>query len=114
MISGALCTLVLTAACTSAPAVEPADTILTNGRVYTFTWDDPAADGTPAAGAPHTVEGWRPDAEAVAIRAGRIVFTGTSQQAEAYRGPATRVVDLQGATALPGLEREVVRRQPVS
>ena len=100
---GAVCTLVLTAACTSTPAVEPADTILTNARVYTFTWDDPAADGTPAATAPHTAEGWRPDAEAVAIRAGRIVFTGTTQQTEAYRGPATRVIDLQGATALPGL-----------
>ncbi len=99
----ALCALVLTASCTSTPAVEPADTILTNGRVYTFTWNDPDADGTPAADAPHTVEGWRPDAEAVAIRAGRIVFTGASQQAEAYRGPATRVVDLKGATALPGL-----------
>lgn len=101
--SAALCALVLTAACTSAPTVAPADTLLTNGRVYTFTWDDPAAAGTPAAGAPHTAEGWRPDAEAVAIRGDRIVFTGTSQQAEAYRGPATRVVDLKGATALPGL-----------
>lgn len=101
--SGALCALALTAACTSTPTVAPADTLLTNGRVYTFTWDDPAADGKPAAGAPHSVDGWRPDAEAVAIRAGRIVFTGTSQQAEAYRGPATSVVDLKGATALPGL-----------
>ena len=97
------CALVLTAACASAPQVEPADTLLTNGRVYTFAWDDPAADGTPAANAPHTAEGWRPDAEAVAIRAGRIVFTGPSQEAEAYRGPSTRVVDLEGATAMPGL-----------
>lgn len=97
------CALVLTAACASAPQVEPADTLLTNGRVYTFAWDDPAADGTPAANAPHTAEGWRPDAEAVAIRAGRIVFTGPSQEAEAYRGPSTRVVDLAGATAIPGL-----------
>jgi len=99
----ALYALALATACTSAPAVEPADTLLTNGRVYTFTWDDPAADGTPSANAPHTAEGWQPDGEAVAIRGGRIVFTGTAQQAEAYRGPATRVVDLKGATALPGL-----------
>ena len=100
---GAACALLVTAACATAPAVEPADTLLTNGRVYTFTWADPAADGTPAANAPHSAEGWRPDAEAIAIRAGRIVFTGSAQQAEAYRGPATRVVDLKGATALPGL-----------
>ena len=103
LATGALCALVLTAACTSAPAVAPADTLLTNGRVYTFTWDDPAADGTPAANAPHSAQGWRPDAEAIAIRGGRIVFTGPSQRAEAYRGPATRVIDLKGATALPGL-----------
>jgi len=99
----AACAFVVTAACATAPAVEPADTLLTNGRVYTFTWADPSADGTPAANAPHSADGWRPDAEAIAIRAGRIVFTGSAQQAEAYRGPATRVVDLKGATALPGL-----------
>lgn len=91
----------LAAAC--APAVEPADTLLTNGRVYTLAWDDPAADGTPAANAPYASGTWRPDAEAVAIRAGRIVFAGSSRDADAYRGPATRVVDLKGATALPGL-----------
>lgn len=103
MAWGAASALLVTAACAPAPAVAPADTLLTNGRVYTFTWADPAADGTPAANAPHSAEGWRPDAEAIAIRAGRIVFTGSTEQAEAYRGPATRVIDLKGATALPGL-----------
>jgi len=101
IIFGVLCAL--TAACSSAPAVEPADIVLTNGRVYTLTWDDPAADGTPAADAPYAAGTWRPDAEAIAVRAGRIVFTGTSQEAEAYRGSSTRVVDLKGATAVPGL-----------
>jgi len=93
----------LLTACAGAPKTEPADTLLVNGRVYTFAWDDPAADGTPATGAPYASDGWRPDAEAVAVRDGRVVFVGTSRDAEAYRGPATRVIDLAGATALPGL-----------
>lgn len=93
----------LLTACAGAPKTEPADTLLVNGRVYTFAWDDPAADGTPATGAPYASDGWRPDAEAVAVRDGRVVFVGTSKDAEAYRGPATRVIDLAGATALPGL-----------
>ena len=45
--------------------IRTADLILTNGNVYTFTWDDPARDGTPAANAPHDETGWHPDAEAV-------------------------------------------------
>lgn len=91
------------AACSRAPQVTPADTLLVNGRVYTFAWGEPALDGTPAADAPHGPDGWRPDAEALAVRGGRIVFVGTSKDAEAYRGPSTRVIDLAGATALPGL-----------
>jgi predicted amidohydrolase YtcJ len=80
-----------------------ADLILTNARVYTFAWGEPAADGTPAAGAPHGPAGWTPDAQAVAIRDGRIVFVGTSDAAAKWRGPGSRVVDLRGATLLPGL-----------
>lgn len=91
------------AACARAPEIEPADTLLTNGHVYTFAWGEPDVDGTPAAGAPHGPDGWRPDGEALAVRGGRVVFVGTSTDAEAYRGPATRVIDLAGATALPGL-----------
>lgn len=90
-------------ACSTVPPVEPAETLLVNGRVYTFGWDEPAADGTPAANAPHGPDGWRPDAEAIAVRGGRIVFVGTSAEADRYRGPATRVVDLAGAATLPGL-----------
>ncbi|MGE3886858.1 MAG: amidohydrolase [Vicinamibacterales bacterium] len=91
------------AACSRAPRVTPADTLLINGRVYTFGWGEPAVDGTPAADAPHGPDGWRPDAEALAVRGGRIVFVGTSKDAEAYHGPSTRVIDLAGDTALPGL-----------
>jgi predicted amidohydrolase YtcJ len=87
-----------------ATAARPhADLILTNAKVYTLAWPDPAVDGTPAADAPHGPTGWSPDAQAVAIRGSRIVFVGSSDAAAAWRGATTRVVDLQGATLLPGL-----------
>ncbi|MGH9460469.1 MAG: amidohydrolase family protein, partial [Vicinamibacteria bacterium] len=93
------------AACTleqTAPD-NPADLILTNGRVYTFAWDDPATDGTPAPNAPHTDSGWQPEAEAIAVKAGRILRVGTNEDVRALRGNRTRVIDLQSATVLPGL-----------
>lgn len=85
------------------PAQPPADLIIANASVYTFTWDPPAADGTPAANAPRTADGWHPDAEAVAMRDGKIIFVGSSSDARAFRGPKTTVVELDGATVLPGL-----------
>lgn len=83
---------------------EPrADLILTNARVYTLAWGEPAADGTPAASAPHGPAGWTPDAQAVAIRDGRIVFVGSNDAAAEWRGSSSRVIDLHGAALLPGL-----------
>jgi hypothetical protein len=82
---------------------DPADLLLVNGRVYTFTWPEPDREGRPASSAPHDSQGWRPDAQAIAIRGDRIVFVGPRVDAEAFHGTATRVVDLQGATVLPGL-----------
>ncbi|NIN73241.1 MAG: amidohydrolase family protein [Gemmatimonadetes bacterium] len=90
-------------ACAGDPRVEPADLLLLNGRVYTFSWGDPALDGTPAPDAPLDAEGWHPDAEAVAVRDGRIVFVGDNEGAGAYRGTDTEVLDLNGSTVLPGL-----------
>jgi predicted amidohydrolase YtcJ len=81
----------------------PADLLLVNGRVYTFTWPEPDRDGRPASGAPHDAQGWRPDAQAIAIRGERLVFVGPRVDAEAFRGSTTQVVDLKGATVLPGL-----------
>src|SRR4030095_6344439 len=80
-----------------------ADVLGTGGNIYTFPWDDPATDGAPAKDAPHSSAGWKPDAEAVAVRGSRIVFVGSSREAEKYRGPRTRVIDLQGAAVIPGL-----------
>ena len=89
-------------ACTSEPP-PAADLLLVNAQVYSMTWPDPAADGTPAAAAPHDARGWRPDAAAVAITGGRITRVGTREAVEAHRGPRTQVVDLGGATLVPGL-----------
>ncbi|MBX7456671.1 amidohydrolase [Qipengyuania sp. 1NDH17] len=95
------------AACTSvtgpaAPA-DAADTILLNARVYTLDWGEPDREGNPAEDAPWSAAGWQPDAEAVALDDGNIVFVGTSDEALALRGPGTRVIDLDGATVIPGL-----------
>jgi len=110
MMNTARCTavfaLALLAACGSETeqqlAQEGADLILTNGRVYSLRWDEPANDGTLADSAPND-GGWSPDASAVAVKGGDIVFVGDTEAALAMQGDETRVVDLAGATVLPGL-----------
>ncbi|MGD8726297.1 MAG: amidohydrolase family protein, partial [Gemmatimonadales bacterium] len=82
---------------------QPVDLLLMDGNVYTFTWGDPATDGTPAPDAPYSEDGWHADATAVAIDDGTIVFVGSDDDAARYRGNRTRVVDLDGATVIPGL-----------
>ncbi len=91
-------------ACRGRAPEGPVDLLLVNARVYTFAWSDPAPDGTPAPDAPYTpAGGWHPDADAVAVRHGRIVFVGGAREAERYRAAAREVIDLGGATLLPGL-----------
>ena len=80
-----------------------ADVLLVGGQVYTLNWPDPDGEGRPAKSAPHGLDGWRPDAEAVAIAGGRIAFVGRRADAERYQGHRTRVIDLDGATVVPGL-----------
>jgi len=87
----------------SAPKGKPADLILTDAHVYTLTWGEPGLDGTPARDAPYADGQWHPDARAVAMRAGRIVYVGSDKGALALRGKQTRVIDLDGATVIPGL-----------
>jgi predicted amidohydrolase YtcJ len=67
-------------------AQPPADLIIKNGRIATM---EPA----PA----------QPFVEALAIRTGRIVALGSSKQMTPLTGPKTRVIDLKGAFATPGL-----------
>jgi hypothetical protein len=53
-------------------------------------------------GAIYTVEPDQPRAEAVAVRDGRILAVGDDGDIARYRGPATAVVDLDGAFVVPG------------
>lgn len=80
-----------------------ADLILANARVYTLDWSEPATDGTIQPDAPRGDRGWQPDAEAVVIAGGEITFVGSTREALERQGEATRVVDLAGATVIPGL-----------
>ena len=60
------------------------DVVLLNGRIVTM---DPAA----------------PEVEALAVLDGRIVARGTTEAIRDLAGPGTRVEDLAGAVAIPGL-----------
>jgi predicted amidohydrolase YtcJ len=78
--------IVLLAACSdsSVETVDPADLILTNGSFYTVDADNPRAG-------------------AVAISGGRFLYVGDAAGVNVYRGAETRVIDLQGAMAMPGI-----------
>ena len=64
-------------------SAAPADIVFKNGNVYTA--NDKA-----------------PQAQAIAVKADRIVFVGSNAAAQKFVGPNTRVVDLKGSTVLPG------------
>jgi predicted amidohydrolase YtcJ len=61
-----------------------ADLVLTNGHIY-------------------TVDNARPVVTALAIRGGRILFAGSDAEARVLASRSTRLVDLHGATVLPGI-----------
>lgn len=102
VLAGLLSALLL-AACGSGAGEPPADLVLRGGRVYTLAWGEPGLDGAPAADAPYDAEGWRPDAEALAVRDGVLVAVGDDAGIASFIGPQTRVVELEGATVLPGM-----------
>jgi predicted amidohydrolase YtcJ len=77
--------LVLGIACAPASDEEPADLVIHNGKVI-------------------TVDESLPEAEAVAARDGHIVFVGSSADAQAFIGPDTEVIDLDGKLLIPGFE----------
>jgi predicted amidohydrolase YtcJ len=55
-------------------------------------------------GAVRTMDAVRSQAEAVAVRDGRISFVGLARDAREHVGPRTRVVDLRGRTLLPAFQ----------
>ena len=69
---------------TGAQAQPPADLVLVNGTVLTVDANDSVA-------------------QAVAVAGGKIVAVGSSDAIRARVGPSTRVIDLRGRTATPGL-----------
>ena len=64
---------------------------------------DPKADLIFQGGNIVTVNELQPSAEAVAVRAGRIMAVGYRDEVMKLRGPNTKVVDLAGKTLIPGL-----------
>jgi hypothetical protein len=70
--------------CAGAPPEEAADLVLRNGKIV-------------------TVDETRPEAQALAARDGLIVAVGSDEEIEPYIGDETRVIDLGGMLAVPGL-----------
>ena len=63
---------------------KPADLVLRGGKIV-------------------TVDDARPTAEAIAVTGDTIVAVGSNEEIQRYIGPNTRVIDLNGALAVPGL-----------
>jgi predicted amidohydrolase YtcJ len=68
----------------TASTFSPADLILTKGKIA-------------------TLDAQNNRVEAAAIKDGKFVAVGKNHEILAHRGPMTRVVDLTGRTAIPGL-----------
>ena len=62
---------------------QPADLVITNGKVV-------------------TVEDAAPEAQAVAAAAGKIVAVGTGAEIQKFVGPKTEVIDAKGQLVIPG------------
>jgi len=83
LAAGAVVILALSPACAPTPDVEPADMVIHNGKVVTV--DDSV-----------------PEAEGIVIRGDRIELVGSNAEVQAYIGPDTEVIDLEGNLAIPG------------
>jgi len=63
---------------------EPADMVFKNGNFY-------------------TVNERQPRAEAIAVKAGKVIFVGSNKDAKSFEGKDTKIIDLKGNTVVPGL-----------
>ncbi|WP_338491649.1 amidohydrolase family protein [Streptomyces sp. SJL17-4] len=90
---------------TTAPSTAPSATPSTAPSATPSP--GPSATPSPAdlllAGARiHTVDPALPEAQALAVRDGRIVWIGSDAEARAWAGPGTRILDAGGRLVLPG------------
>lgn len=96
--------LALSASCTQTETQKlEADLIITHGKVYTLSWDDPNEQGVPSQDAPFKEGKWHPDGEAVVIHRDTLVFIGDHASAMSYKGEKTKMIDAQGGMVIPGL-----------
>lgn len=84
MLAACAGALVAPALCAAENAPSPADSVISNAKIYTVDKD-------------------RSIAQALAVRDGKIVFVGSDEQAKRWIGPQTRVKKLNGRLVLPGL-----------
>ena len=84
LVYGTLLTALVACSGGNEQQIAPADTVITNGRIY-------------------TVDSAMPWAEAAAIRDGKYVFVGDSQVVNDYIGDETNVIDLGGKMTMPGI-----------
>ena len=85
IVSGILVSGILAALTSPAAfAQQKVDTVVTNGKILTVDADFRSR-------------------QALAINNGRIVARGTSAEMARYAGPNTKVIDVKGATVIPGL-----------
>jgi predicted amidohydrolase YtcJ len=76
--------LLLSAVVAGQQAPPPATLVLRNGKIV-------------------TVDAAMPEAQAIAINGDRIAAVGSNDAIQRYVGPSTRVIDLRGQLAIPGL-----------
>jgi len=80
-----LALMVITGLCIATASAAPADLVLLHGRIYSGT------NGVP-------------DAEAIVVQDGRIVYVGADAIAHSAIGTQTRVIDLKGRRVVPGFQ----------
>ena len=95
----------LLSACSERGTPQPAaDSGAVSGQPSTDAGASPVADIVLQNGSIYTVDGVRSWASAVAIDEGRIVYVGSDEGAETFKGSSTQVVDLRGRMVLPGFQ----------
>lgn len=84
-------------------ATETAETVIMNAKIYSLNWGEPSLEGVPSGNAPYKKGKWTPDANAVAISNNKILLVGDYEQVKTTIDSDTDVIDVQGATVIPGL-----------